>query len=308
MEFATIVPYRRMDQWEGYREPDFLLDLVERVDRLGFYAFCAGDHLIMPNEWRRVASEHWFDPTTFLAYVAGKTRLRVLTFVVVVPYRSPYQTAKAIATLDFVSKGRTIFGAAVGYLEREFGVLGLPFEDRGPRTDEYIRAMKALWTQDNPSFEGKYVRFSDVTFWPRPVQKPHPPIWIGGRVKATVRRAAELGDGWIPFQMDMRGLKEGVRYLNRMWDERGQKNPNFQIGWTMNRISIRDKPINGERQPFQGSPEQIVQDMEEFAGAGITFWTATFEGYQYAEFQENLERFAREIMPKFKARQPGPPY
>ncbi len=80
MEFATIVPYRRMAEWEGYREPDLLLDLVEEVDRLGFYAFCAGDHLIMPNEWRRVASEHWFDPTTFLAYAAARTSLRLLTF------------------------------------------------------------------------------------------------------------------------------------------------------------------------------------------------------------------------------------
>ena len=258
----------------------------------------------MPNSWRHIATEYWFDPTTFLAWVAGRTQLHLLTDIIVVPYRTPVHTAKLISTLDFVSKGRVIFGASVGYLEDEFKTLHVPFEDRGPRTDEYLRAMQALWTLEQPTFTGKYFSFSDLTFWPKPVQKPHPPIWIGGRVKASIRRAVEFGQGWIPYQVEYSALSSAVSYLDQLLAEKGRTRQGFEVAWPMDRISIQDHPVSGERRMFQGSPEQIIRDMEMHAADGVTFWMASFQGATHQEYSENLERFAREIMPKFKALAP----
>src|SRR5262249_29266424 len=111
----------------------------------GLDVFSAGDHLAVPAERLPYATRYWFDPTTFLAHVAAHSRLRLLTNVLVVPYRSPLQTAKALATLDFLSDGRVIFGAGVGHMAAEFAALGVPFGERGRRTDEYLRAIKTLW-------------------------------------------------------------------------------------------------------------------------------------------------------------------
>ena len=117
----------------------------------------------------------------------------------IVPYRNPLLTAKMLATLDVLSKGRLIVGAGVGWMEEEFELLGTPpFAERGAVTNEYLRAFIELWTQDDPVFEGRYTRFSGLTFLPKPVQKPYPPLWIGGQSRPAIRRAAEIGDAWHP--------------------------------------------------------------------------------------------------------------
>ena len=136
-----------------------------------------------------------------LAFLAGQTsRIGLGTSVMIVPHRNPLVAAKSIATLDVLSGGRVILGVGVGWLREEFEVLDLPpFDERGAVTDEYLRAFIELWTSDNPSFHGKYVQFDDISFLPKPVQKPHPPIWIGGESRPAIRRAAQLGNGWHPL-------------------------------------------------------------------------------------------------------------
>ena len=140
------------------------------------------------------------DRITTLAYLAGITdRIKLVTSVMIIPYRNPILTAKMLSTLDMLSKGRLILGAGVGWMEEEFELLDTaPFAERGAVPNEYLRAFIALWTSDNPTFEGKYVNFSDITFLPKPGQKPHPPIWIGGQSKPAIRRAAQLGNAWHP--------------------------------------------------------------------------------------------------------------
>ena len=301
MKFAFSFPYGRITRYASYRGRDTFIDLVRRADALGFDAFAAGDHLFMPGYWKHVATEVWFDPFTFLSYVAATSKLRVLTDIVVVPYRSPFHTAKSIATLDFITGGKVIFGAAVGYLEGEFNTLKVPFRERGPMTDEYLEIMKLLWTSDNPRYEGKYFRFSDITFWPKPIQKPHPPIWIGGSTKPSIRRAVAHGDGWIPFNLGLAALKEAMGLFEELWAAAGGKKKDFQIVARAERANVTRAPIRSpDRQHFWGSPDQIAEDIEAYRRAGATYFIAGFHGLELEEHMENMERFALEVMPRFK--------
>src|SRR5207248_3282632 len=123
-------------------------------------------------------------------------RIGLLSNVMILPYRNPLITAKVVATADFLTQGRILLGVGAGHMQREFEILQVPFAERGARTDEYLRIMIELWTQENPRFEGQFFQFERVKFQPKPVQKPYPPLWIGGNAKVAIRRAARLGDGW----------------------------------------------------------------------------------------------------------------
>ena len=180
---------------------------------LGYDALFTGDHILVP---RNIASPYPYteggefpgspsgesmEQLTLLAFLAGQTsRIRLVTSVIIVPHRNALVAAKALATLDVLSGGRLVVGVGVGWMREEFEALNLPpFEERGAVTDEYIRAFKELWTSDDPHFEGKYVSFDNISFLPKPVQKPHPPIWVGGESRPALRRTAELADGWYPL-------------------------------------------------------------------------------------------------------------
>src|SRR5579864_12954 len=138
---------------------------------------------------------------TEIAFIAAKTsRLRLITSVMVVPHRPAVLCAKILSTIDVLSGGRLTVGAGAGWLREEFEAIGAPpFAARGAVTDEYLQAFRALWTEDAPSFAGEHVKFSGIVFAPKPVQKPHPPIWVGGESGPALRRAARLGDGWYPI-------------------------------------------------------------------------------------------------------------
>ena len=142
---------------------------------------------------------HCFDQLATIAFLAGCTeRLRLLTSVLVVPHRPAVLTAKILATIDVLANGRLIVGAGAGWMKEEFALLDAPFEERGKVTDEYLAAFRELWTKDAPAYRGKHVSFSDVLFYPKPVQKPHPPIWVGGESPGALRRAIKFGDAWYP--------------------------------------------------------------------------------------------------------------
>ena len=177
-------------------EPDALAGIAKLGDLLGFYCMVMPDHILQPNQINSTypysltgdilaagqsGDGEWPEQITTLAYLAGVTeRIRLVTSVMIIPYRNPILTAKMLSTLDMLSKGRLILGAGVGWMEEEFELLDAPpFAERGAVTNEYLQACIELWTKDDPKFEGKYVNFSDITFLPKPVQKPYPPIWIG---------------------------------------------------------------------------------------------------------------------------------
>ncbi len=191
---------------------DGLSSIAKSGEDFGFDIIAPNDHLIVPGGiestypytddgiWPGASVVECHDQLTAMAFIAGHTdTIRLLTSVMVVPYRQPVLTAKTIATADVLSQGRVILGCGVGWMSEEMEAIGTePFQERGKVTDEYIRVFKELWTSDEPSYSGEYVKFADVLFKPQPLQKPHPPIWIGGESKAALRRVARLGDGWFP--------------------------------------------------------------------------------------------------------------
>ena len=176
--------------------PESLSAIAKRAEELGYHVLMFPDHIVMPThtDSQYPCSESGVFPSadnnetmeqlTTLAFLAGQTKsIRLVTSVMIVPHRPPVLTAKILSTIDILSQGRINVGVGVGWLKEEFEALQTPpFEERGAITDEYIRAFKELWTQDEPNFQGKYCQFSNINFLPKPVQKPHPPIWVGGKV------------------------------------------------------------------------------------------------------------------------------
>ncbi len=208
--------------WESTAPVGTVVRIARRADELGFDFITFPEHIVIPKEMGEVMGARYPEALTAMAFVAGATsRIRVLSYVMILPYRNPLICAKSIATLDFLSGGRVIVGIGAGHMQREFEALSVPFQERGRMTDEYIRAMRELWTTECPSFEGRYVRFRDVLFEPRPVQKPYPPIWVGGNSRSAMRRAAVLGDGWIPWLIrphEMPACLEYIRSQPAFWE------------------------------------------------------------------------------------------
>jgi probable F420-dependent oxidoreductase len=187
-------------EWETQlTAPDFQR-IARAADELGYDAVQIPEHIVMPNDLAKMMGAYWPHAFTAMAFIAGATtRIAVNASVIVLPYHEPITLAKAVATLDVLSGGRVILTFGVGHAEDEFRALGIPFERRGRIADEYIEVMKVLWTEDAPAYDGEFVQFHDVQFEPKPVQQPHPPIWIGGNSNAALRRAARHGSGWMPW-------------------------------------------------------------------------------------------------------------
>ena len=190
------------------------------AETAGYESLWTGEHVVLPDPQAPPSPAPpefpMLHPSTILAYLAGVTeRVKLGTGIVLLPQRNPVVLAKELASLDVVSGGRLIFGLGVGYLRAEFDALGVPFEGRGARSDEYLAAMKALWTQEKPAYDGRFVSFSGVQARPRPVQQPHPPIVVGGMSDAAYRRAVATGNGWYGFALDVAGTKAAIAGLEK---------------------------------------------------------------------------------------------
>ncbi len=193
-------------------EPDALAAAARTAEECGFHSIWAPEHVVLLD---RFSSKYPYsadgsfpapttspilDPLLALTYAAAVTRtIRLGTGICLLPERNPVVTAKEVATLDVLSGGRFDFGVGIGWLEEEFVAVGVPWPRRAARTREYLRAMKRLWTEEQPDFAGGFVSFPKVRCQPKPVQKPHPPVFFGGESDAALRRAAEVGDGWFGF-------------------------------------------------------------------------------------------------------------
>ncbi len=189
-------------------EPVALARVARAAEAAGFESVWTGEHVVLPDPQEPPSpsppENPFLDPAVALATAAASTeRIRLGTGIVILPQRNPAVLAKEMASLDVVSGGRLILGVAAGYLHQEFAALGAPFAERGARTDEYIDAIRALWTQPKPAFHGKFASFSGIDAQPRPVQQPHPPIVIGGHSAGAQRRAVRRGNGWYGFALDV---------------------------------------------------------------------------------------------------------
>ena len=298
-------------------QPDALASIAKQGDRLGFYCMVMPDHVVQPRmvesrypysvtgdiqQAHSTASDERLEQITTLAWLAGITeRIRLVTSVMIIPYRNPILTAKMLATLDMLSKGRLILGAGVGWMEEEFELLDTPpFAERGAVTDEYLQAFIELWTKEDPKFEGKYVNFSDIIFLPKPVQRPYPPIWIGGQSKPAIRRAARLGNGWHPVgaipaaPLEPEELAENLVLLHQ-YAERAGRDPS-QIQVSVKAPLYDSGNSGGPRRRFAGSPDEVRQDVQTYADVGVTHLIFDFRTSDPKHTEDRMAQFAEKVM------------
>src|SRR5499426_2685703 len=190
--------------------PENIRGAAVRAEELGYDSVWVSDYVVVPHANVVNFGETIFDPLVTLAIIAGATRrVRLGTTVLIVPYRNAVVTAKMVSSLDALSGGRVVLGIGAGWVAAESAMLGVPFAERGTMTDEHLGAMRELWTSAAPSFSGKYTQFSGLVFEPKPVQKPHPPIWVGGHSRAALRRTVEFGAAWHPINRPAAELRAG---------------------------------------------------------------------------------------------------
>jgi probable F420-dependent oxidoreductase len=303
MQFGLSLPHFRQ-----VASPEAIRQVAQRAEHLGYDGIWVSDHIVIPDSAVDRFGSLFYEPLTVLGFAAACTsRVRLGTTVIILPYRNPLVTAKVLATLDVLSGGRVTAGMGVGWTEDEFRALGVPFQERGAVSDEYIAAFKALWTQDKPAFHGQYVRFDNIAFEPKPVQKPHIPIWIGGNSKRAIRRAVALGDGWHPTRPLVEDVKAGVAYLRDVCAHRGRDPKTLMIAVRQPLKFYDGAAASVRRRPLLGSTQKIIDDIGQFHEAGVhycmldTFYSGSELEYETVESMfESIERFAADVMPKFQ--------
>ncbi len=302
MEFGIAIPIHRNVK------PHANIEIAKKAEEMGFNSIWTSDHVVVPNRYTDGFSEIFYDPFVLLASTATHTdKIKLGTSVIILPYRNPIVMAKMIATLDVLSNGRFIFGVGPGWMKEEFDVLGATFEERGRRTDEYIKIFKELCEKDEPRFEGEYFRFSDIKFFPKPYQRPYPPIWIGGSSKRAIRRAVELGDGWQPIWFSPDEMEVEINYLKRVASEMGRNLEQFVFS-IRNRLRILSEgkkqgiEIGGKQPPFAlfGTLEEITNHINKYKEIGVSHVTLDIISKNEEEMFDMMEKISNKIMPLFK--------
>jgi probable F420-dependent oxidoreductase len=294
MKFGVVLPIWQLTIAEAEA-------LTRRAEALGLDGVFVPDHILAKPATMQHYGGHWPDPFALLAYLAGRAqRLQLGASVIVLPYRPALVAAKAAATVDQASGGRFIFGVGVGWDEEEFHDLGLLFRQRGRMNDDYLRAIKAAWERDMPAYQGRYLSFAGATFAPRPAQRPHPPIWVGGAPgavsPAALRRCAELGDAWHPLGLGLDDLERGLARLRQMAVECGRREgPELA---PRHPLQLTDRPMGSGRAAFQGSPREVAADIRRVQGLGATWLTFDLPRTDVPGMLRAMERLVTEVRPQ----------
>ncbi len=288
----------------------------------GFTWFAVPDHIVIPrtidsdypyNEAQKMPGAELgdsFEQLTLMTWIAARTtRAKFVTSVMVVPHRNCVHTAKIISTLDVLSDGRVAVGCGAGWMREEFEALGAPdFDRRGRVTDEFLAAFKSLWCDENPEFHGEFVDFADVDFLPRPVQKPHPPLWIGGESPPALRRAARYGDAWFPiganprFPLNTIGrYRDGLEKLAAAAEKVGRDPASITRAYWSNWQpdgALPSSPPEGERHLFSGSDQALVDDVGRMRELGVAHLLFNVQRGSLTETLERIDWLADDILAK----------
>jgi len=307
---------------------DVLTRLARTADTLGYSVLTISDHVVLPTRssapypydstgaFPGGSQQAYLEPIPLAAWLLAATRrVRVAISVLVVPYRNPVVTAKQLATIDGLSGGRLIVGAGVGWWPEEFEALAAPpFAERGAVTDEYLRLMKTLWMEDSPRFEGKHYRIGDVTMLPHPVQKPHPPIWVGGHTEPALRRTAAVGDAWHPI--GLRGpaglapdeLAEKMARIRVLARQAGRDPAAIGVAFRgpLDLWPARAKIGTETPRPLTGPPDKVVADLRAYQAAGVDTVVFDFPKPDPTAMVALMRRVAREVRPRLARRAPAP--
>jgi len=259
--------------WEQDASIEDIGRVAEAADRLGYHHLTCSEHIGMPaTESDRRGSRYW-DPLATLGYVSARTtQIRLATMTLVLGYHHPLAIVKRYGTLDHVSSGRVILGVGVGSLKEEFDLLGAPFEDRGERADDALRALRAALATNEPVYAGKFYQFGGLTVDPCALQ-PHMPIWIGGRTRRSLRRALTLADGWCPFGISLDTAAE--------WLRAREIPPGFEV------VLPADRPLD----PL-GEPAATVETLATMEAAGTTIVSARFNHRSLEHYLEQIHALA----------------
>lgn len=250
--------------------PDSLRSWVQFAEALGYHLIMTSDHVATTPDVQARYPAPFYEPISTLGWLAGVTRTMAIgTTVIIVPYRSPLEVARACANVDQLSGGRFILGVGVGWAQQEFAALGVPFHRRGAITNEYLEAIKLLWTQDVASYEGKFVSFHDVHTAPRPVQSPCPPIWVGGASEAAMRRTVRYGTAWHPNRIRPAWLRDvGMPQLQKIAAQEKRPMPGL---CPRIRLKLTAAPmVEDQRVMGEGTVDQVRRDMEALQALGCS--------------------------------------
>ncbi|MBM4261810.1 MAG: LLM class F420-dependent oxidoreductase [Deltaproteobacteria bacterium] len=296
---------------------DELVRFAQQAEALGFYCLTVADHVIVPTnisvpypytvDGKYPGTGYHLETLMTMGFLAGATqKIRFITSVMILPYRSPIVTAKMLASLDVLSNGRVIVGAGVGWMKEEFENLQAPeYSERGKVTDEYIRAFRELWSAERPTFKGKFVNFSNLIFLPKPVQKPGIPIWIGGHSKAALKRAGRLGDGWHPIggvptiPLEPEDVKKDWQVMAEAAHQAGRDPKTLRVAL---KGSLFDKELKiaDRRRRFMGSADDIAGDIVAYRDAGVDTMIFDVRQPDSKATLERMEWMAKDVLTKVK--------
>ncbi len=312
VEFGVSLPTIGMD------DPSAVRLVAEQAEAAGLDSVWAADHIVLPTshtstypysadgEFLIAPGLPFLDQFTTLAYVAGFTkRVKLGTAVTLLPLRHPLGVAKTVATLDVLSGGRTVLGVAAGWLREEFDALGLDFESRGRTLDESLDVLKAAWTGEIARFEGQSFQIHDVESHPRPAQRPHPPIWVGGHTKPVMRRAAKHGAAWFPplFGTTPASLAEAHRWINEDAEAQGRGRDAVSLSLRV-LVDLRDEPDAAgaeKRNALAGEPERIAATLAGYLEAGVSHFVFLPQARSLADVQRTIELLASRVVPQLRA-------
>ena len=286
------------------------VEIAKKAEERGFDSVWVSDHIIMPERHRGMFSEVFYEPFTLLTYISAETStISVGTSVIILPYRNPVVVAKQIATLDILSGGRVMFGIGPGWMREEFSALSVPFNLRGKMTDEYIKALRELWTSDSPSFSGDFISYSDIKFEPKPTQTPHPPVLVAGSSEFALKRAAALGDGWQPTWVSPEDVEAGMLTI-KLIAHNEQRDLDSFIWSVRNRIKIfstkeeKDMYIKNqpEGEPFAllGTPDEIKDYVSNYGDLGVSHIVLDPAADSLNEIYSIINTVSNEVIPHFK--------
>ena len=302
MQINITMPFDQIERPEEFNTPEAVVEVAQLTERLGFYAAFVTDHPIPSGRWLDAGGHYAQDPFVMLSLIGAATKkLRLQTGVLVLPYRNPFIVARSVATLDVFTKGRVVLSVGAGYLKAEYKALGVDFDQRNEIMDEYIQAMKAAFTGEDFTFKGTGYEALGNRLRPAPLQKPHPPIYIGGNSKRAIRRAVEMADGWNPFftpaalsktartaaMTDDMDLAQGIAYLKEHCEKIGRATPPEIV-------------LVGASQPSEPGETRAYLDLliKRYKDMGVSAVSTAIYVPTRREWSDKVQRFAEDVLKK----------
>lgn len=291
MRYGVAIPHANV-----FGTPDAIRQMARAVEDLGFDSLWVSDHIIVP-EGSSYIPENMDEPLAVLAFLASETSHVTLgTSVLIVPYRDPVFTAKFLSTVDYLSGGRLVVGIGAGWLEQEFDALGVPFAERGPRTDEYLRVYRNLWETETSSFSGQYKTYTSMRMFPKaaPSRRGTIPIIVGGNGAPSIRRAAELGDGWHPINLSPSEFASLAAVYRSQCAKFGRQPGTITL---RHMPGGRTRPA-GDAWPLSGTPAEQAAEIREYAAGGLDELMLSLPARSIPELLGMLRAFIRDVAPK----------